>query len=98
PPRSPLLPYTTLFRSLQAVQHRLAQCYQISRAMYYLCLRAAWGADPQLADVAINYAQQHIHKLVFDLHQFNGGMGVTCEHKLHLDRKSTRLNSSHVKI
>ncbi len=69
--------------ALQAVQHRLAQCYQISRAMYYLCLRAAWGADPQLADVAINYAQQHIHKLVFDLHQFNGGMGVTCEHKLH---------------
>ena len=27
--------------------------------------------------------KEHVHKLVFDLHQFNGGMGVTNEHELH---------------
>ncbi len=69
--------------SFQAVQHRLAQCYQISRAMRFLALRAAWSEDPVHASMAAAYAQAHVHKLTFDLHQFNGGMGVTNEHKLH---------------
>jgi hypothetical protein len=69
--------------SFQAVQHRLAQCHQIARGMRFLALYAAWSGSAQDADMAASYAQQHIHKLVFDLHQFNGGMGVTNEHKLH---------------
>lgn len=69
--------------ALQAVQHRLAQCHQIARACHYLTLRAAWSGTPELAEMAACYAQQHAQKLVFDLHQFNGGMGVTSEHKLH---------------
>ena len=70
--------------SYQAVQHRLAQCHQIARAMRFLALHAAWSGDPLAADVAATYAQDHVNKLAFDLHQFSGGMGVTCEYPLHL--------------
>lgn len=69
--------------TFQAVQHRLAQCHQIANAMYYLALKAAWSGQAKDADLAACYAQQHVQKLVFDLHQFNGAMGVTTEHLLH---------------
>ena len=69
--------------SYQAVQHRLAQCHQIARAMRFLALYAAWSGEPSAADIAATYAQDHVNKLAFDLHQFNGGMGVTCEYQLH---------------
>lgn len=69
--------------SYQAVQHRLAQCHQIALGMRMLALHAAWSGEPLAADLAATYAQDHIGKLAFDLHQFNGGMGVTCEYQLH---------------
>ena len=69
--------------SFQAVQHRLAQCHQIANGIYWLALKAAWSSDPQDADMAACYAQQHVQKFMFDLHQFNGAMGVTNEHLLH---------------
>jgi hypothetical protein len=69
--------------SLQAVQHRLAQCHQIAAGIYWLALKAAWSGEAQDADLAACYAQQHVQKILFDLHQFNGAMGVTNEHLLH---------------
>lgn len=69
--------------SFQAVQHRLVQCHQIARGIYFLALRAAWSGTAQDANLAACYAQQHVQKLMFDLHQFNGAMGVTTEHLLH---------------
>jgi alkylation response protein AidB-like acyl-CoA dehydrogenase len=69
--------------SFQAVQHRLAQCHQIARAIRYLTLHAARSCEAEAADIAATYAQDHVNKLAFDLHQFNGGMGVTNEHPLH---------------
>lgn len=69
--------------SFQSVQHRLAQCHQIARGMHFMTLKAAWSRDPKDADLAACYAQQHVPKLMFDLHQFNGAMGVTNEHLLH---------------
>ncbi|MDO7842265.1 acyl-CoA dehydrogenase family protein [Sphingomonas immobilis] len=69
--------------SYQAVQHRLAQCHQIARAMRFLALHAAWSGEATAADIAATYAQDHVNKLAFDLHQFSGGMGVTCEYQLH---------------
>jgi hypothetical protein len=69
--------------SFQAVQHRLAQCHQIAMGIRYLVLRAAWSGKSIDADQAACYAQQHVRKLMFDLHQFNGAMGVTNEHLLH---------------
>ncbi len=70
--------------SFQAVQHRLAQCHQLTRGMRYTALYAAWKGSDMAANIAANTAQRHAGKLCFDLHQFNGGMGVTNEHSLHL--------------
>jgi hypothetical protein len=69
--------------SFQAVQHRLAQCHQIVRALRFNALHAAWTGEAVRADLAWTYAQMHIQKLVFDLHQFNGAIGLTAEYKLH---------------
>lgn len=69
--------------AFQAVQHRLVQCHQIAEGVHFLALQAAWSGDPCHADLAACFAQQHVQKLLFDLHQFNGAMGVTNEHLLH---------------
>jgi len=69
--------------SFQAVQHRLAECHVRARAVRYLALRAAWSGTPADAAIAATYAQKHIDKLRFDLHQFHGGMGMSNEHLLH---------------
>lgn len=67
----------------QAVQHRLVQCYVAACGMRDLALQAAWSNLPYDADVAACYAQQHTKKLLVDLHQFTGAMGVTNEFLLH---------------
>jgi hypothetical protein len=67
----------------QAVQHRLAQCHQAARALEYLTCRAAWLDDDLQAAHALTFAQMNIPKAIFDLHQFNGAMGITYEHRLH---------------
>ncbi|MBA2933752.1 hypothetical protein HZF05_06525 [Sphingomonas sp. CGMCC 1.13654] len=69
--------------SFQSVQHRLVQCHAHAQSCYYLALRAAWSGDPVDADCAASFAQQGVQRLLFDLHQFHGGMGVTTEHLLH---------------
>ncbi len=69
--------------SFQAVQHRLVQCKAFAMATHYLALRAAWSQTSVDADFAACHAQQGVKKLLFDFHQFHGGMGVTTEHLLH---------------
>jgi hypothetical protein len=56
----------------------------VATAVDYLSLRAAWSGKVYDADVAACYAQHHVKKLVVDLHQFTGAMGVTNEFALHL--------------
>ena len=67
----------------QAVHHRLAECHLIAEGVRALALKAAWSGDESEAAWAATYAQMNIQKVLFDTHQFNGGMGVTNEHKLH---------------
>lgn len=69
--------------AFQAVQHRLAQCHQHAQGMRYLAFRAAFEGDAASAALAACYAQQKVSKIVFDLHQFNGAIGVTNECRLH---------------
>lgn len=69
--------------TFQSVQHRLVHCHMAAMGVYYLALRAAWSKDPYHADIAACFAQQQAQRLVVDLHQFNGGMGVTNENLLH---------------
>lgn len=67
----------------QVVHHRLAECEQIASGLRLLTMKAAWTGSAFDADLAVCYGQQHIKKLMFDLHQFNGAMGLTQEHLLH---------------
>src|SRR5690606_41546624 len=76
PPTSTLFPYTTLFRSHQAIAFKLADMATQIEAARMLVYKAAWLKD-----------QGQPYTLA-------GSMA-----KLYAsDRKSTRLNSSHVKI
>jgi alkylation response protein AidB-like acyl-CoA dehydrogenase len=70
--------------SFQAVQHRLAKISQVARNMRFLALKAAWSGEPLDAHIAAAFAQKAIPKACFDLHQFNGAMGMTTEHLLHV--------------
>src|SRR5699024_12678065 len=81
-PTSPLFPYTTLFRS-NHYRHPTAHGFQDG----YLDLRG-------LADIKVIHL---FHGLMVFLNQFHG-MTVELYPFLRKDRKSTRLNSSHVSI
>jgi alkylation response protein AidB-like acyl-CoA dehydrogenase len=67
----------------QAVQHRLVQCQYVATGVHWLALRAAWSGEAVHADLAACYAQQSVRRLLVDLHQFCGAMGVTYEFPLH---------------
>src|SRR3712207_7863989 len=67
PPRSTLFPYTTLFRSVEALG-------------------------------AIDVRDRDDDDLELHVGRPCGGRGVSFEHSVELDRKSTRLNSSHANI
>lgn len=69
--------------SFQSVQHRLVMRHGHALSTYYLAMRAAWSGTEADAAIATCYAQSGIGELMFDLHQFNGGMGMTNEHLLH---------------
>ncbi|GLK42788.1 MULTISPECIES: acyl-CoA dehydrogenase family protein [Novosphingobium] len=69
--------------AFQSVQHRLVQRHGYAKAAYYLAMRAAWSGTASDAQVAACHAQSGLKELLFDLHQFNGGMGMTNEHLLH---------------
>lgn len=69
--------------SFQAVQHRLASAAGKLEASYWLTLKAAQRLDPADAAVALGYIQEASTKIVYDLHQFMGAMGLTLEHPLH---------------
>src|SRR5690606_40460249 len=86
---STLLPYTTLFRSLTLTLNSLCQGITLDHA--------------RTAGEAMEQVSRHTYDLILlDLHLPDGN-GLHLLKKLHAvdpltDRKSTRLNSSHVKI
>src|SRR5690606_40463733 len=82
PPRSTLFPYTTLFRS--ATDYILAHTAKaITGAEYHGRILEAEALRPLITDTT------------FD---FEGHLRVLRKLRKLTDRKSTRLNSSHVKI
>lgn len=70
--------------SFQALQHRLAEVAVNVGALKWLTLRAAATADAGHASTAALYAQENATRLVHDVHQMFGAMGMTLEHPLHL--------------
>lgn len=69
--------------SFQAIQHRLAGAATRIEAAYWLALKAAQSLDPVDAATALGYVQDAATRIVNDLHQFMGAMGLTLEHPLH---------------
>lgn len=67
----------------QAIQHRLAEDMQLTRACRALALRAAWADSMREAATACLYAQEAMRKVINDCHQFCGAMGLTLEFPLH---------------
>jgi len=70
--------------SFQAVRHRLAEAQVRSNGVYWLAMKAAATLDPADAALACHHAQETARVVVYDFHQFLGGMGMTLEHPLHL--------------
>src|SRR5207249_10132666 len=84
PPRSTLFPYTTLFRSVDGVRP----------------IRSAYHDDVSPSGHAVHEGEQLSHNSTFHfsrhfLSLWSDGVHLVDEYE---DRKSTRLNSSHVSI
>lgn len=69
--------------SFQGVQHRLAAAASAIQAARWLTLKAAHTGTALDAATAAGFAQGISTKIVYDLHQFMGAMGLTLEHPLH---------------
>src|SRR5689334_24447707 len=91
PPRSPLFPYTTLFRS--DVIERPDYCAAGASARPLGGDPRRWSRDPTLAVVAVGRAEVPARPDRLGAHADPGHGGPPAA-----DRKSTRLNSSHSSI
>lgn len=70
--------------SFQGMRHRLAEAQVRTNGVYWLAMKAAATLDPADAAMAAFHAQESARVVVYDFHQFMGGMGMTLEHPLHL--------------
>lgn len=68
----------------QAIRHRLAEAAVRANGARWLALHAAGTGDAGDAALAAHVAQEAANAVIYDLHQFLGGMGMTLEHPLHL--------------
>src|SRR5256885_16158942 len=94
PPRSTLFPYTTLFRSPNV--HLVGLALQV--------FEEALDAVPGLGPLAIPVGRAVQHPAFLRVGELGPGrvarnaFGLGVAHQVVLDRKSTRLNSSHLVI
>jgi hypothetical protein len=70
--------------SFQALRHRMAECAVLAGGVKWLALKAAFTGDDGDAALAAFHAQDCATRVVYDLHQMLGAMGMTLEHPLHL--------------
>src|SRR5438132_8003161 len=89
PPRSTLFPYTTLFRSRESPQDRHAVTRKLG-AFRSSMLQDAEALSPLELDALVG--------AVREIGQRVGVATPNCDALFGLDRKSTRLNSSHTVI
>lgn len=70
--------------TFQALRHRLAECAVLTGGVRWLALRAASSGDAGDAALAALHAQDSATRLIYDVHQMSGAMGMTLEMDLHL--------------
>src|SRR5439155_21300912 len=91
-PRSPLFPYTTLFRSDHCAEIMIRFAERLGLARYTLYMQDYGG--PVGFRMALAHPDRIEALIVQDAVAHNEGLGANWKP----DRKSTRLNSSHVAI
>ena len=69
--------------SFQGVQHRLAQAASTITSGLWLGRKAAGDGEMASALLAAGYLQDNAPRIIYDLHQFMGAMGLTLEHPLY---------------
>ncbi len=70
--------------TFQALRHRMAECAVLAGGVRRLALKAAWTGDAGDAALAALHAQESATRLIYDVHQMLGAMGMTLEMSLHL--------------
>src|SRR5690606_41795041 len=97
PPISTLFPYTTLFRSTESIDDgALSRAFNTTdddQSLQFFGLRAPLSHEQALTQEYLVLLVGFLIDLVPQCHSFKHGLRLR-----PLDRKSTRLNSSHVKI
>jgi len=77
--------------SYQAIQHRLSECTVAVHAIQALARRAAALGTPEAALAALVHAKQACPRIIYDVHQFQGAIGLTYEYPLHFYTYRLRL-------
>ena len=70
--------------SFQALRHRMSECAVLAGGVRWLTFKAAATADAGDAALAALHAQESATRVIYDVHQMLGAMGMTLEHPLHL--------------
>lgn len=70
--------------TFQALRHRMAECAVLAGGVRWLALKAAWSGDAGDAALAALHAQDSATRVIYDVHQMMGAMGMTLEMSLHL--------------
>ena len=70
--------------AFQALRHRMAECAVLAGGVRRLALKAAWTGDAGDAALAALHAQESATRVIYDVHQMMGAMGMTLEMSLHL--------------
>lgn len=70
--------------TFQALRHRMAECAVLAGGVRHLARKAAASGDAGDAALAALHAQDTATRLVYEMHQMLGAMGMTLEHPLHL--------------
>lgn len=70
--------------TFQALRHRMAECAVLAGGVRWLALKAAGTGDEGDAALAASHAQESATRIVYEVHQMLGAMGMTLEHSLHL--------------
>ncbi len=70
--------------TFQALRHRLSECTVLAGGVRWLALKAAFSGDAGDAALAALHGQESATRVIYDVHQMAGAMGMTLEMDLHL--------------
>src|SRR5256885_9920170 len=99
PPRSTLFPYTTLFRSIEAAWRSYSSTQLTAQeAVLAKQAQALFAPANQSIDKLLQRLKQLDGKKAGSLDEFDGALYASIDPISAKDRKSTRLNSSHLVI